>query len=75
MGNMFSFLAVLLVVGVIQHSGWCSLKGEGFVIALVKIPCSNVNKGKIIIQVMGQIFQVEYWAEHPCVRVHLVYYD
>jgi len=31
------FSVVLLVIGVIEHRGWCSAKGEGFVITLVKI--------------------------------------
>ena len=28
MGSMFYFSTVLLVVGVIEHRGWCSLKEE-----------------------------------------------
>jgi len=36
------FLAVLFVIGIIEHRGWCSPKGKGSVIALVKIPCEYI---------------------------------
>ena len=38
------FPAVLLVIGVTEHWGQCSRKGEGSVIALVKNPCNKINK-------------------------------
>jgi len=60
---MFCFSAVLFIVGVIKHWGWCSPKGEGSVIALVKNLCNIVNKGKILTKVMGHIFQVERWEK------------
>ena len=71
MGNMFCFSTVLLVVGVIEYRGQCFPKGEGSVIALVKIPCNKVNKGKIKTKVMGHIFQAECWEKHLSVGVHI----
>jgi len=59
MGGMFFFSLVFLFVGFIKHRGRCSPKGEGSVIALLKIPCNIVNKGKIITKVMRHLFQVE----------------
>jgi len=38
-GKDVLFLVVLLVIGVIEHRGWCSPNGEGFVLPLVKNPC------------------------------------
>jgi len=36
------FSGVLLVIGVFEHQGWCSPKGEDSVTALVKNPCKNI---------------------------------
>jgi len=41
--TVYTFLQQLVVIGVVEHQGWSSSKGEGFVITLVKIPC---NKSK-----------------------------
>jgi len=59
MVNMFCLSEVLLFVGVIEHQGQCSPKGEGFVTTLVKNLCNKVNKGKIITKVMALVFQAE----------------
>jgi len=64
----------LVVVGVIQHRGRCSPKGEGSVTTLVKFHVNKVNKGKIITMVMGHLLQAEYFAIHFGVGVQLVYY-
>jgi len=40
-GQYVLFSVVLLVIGVIEHRGWCSPKGEGTVITLLKIPCNT----------------------------------
>ena len=60
----------LVVIGVCEHRGWCSHKGEGYLTTLVKIPCNKSNKGKIITRLMGHLFQVENWTRHPSVGVH-----
>lgn len=41
-GEYVLFSVALLVIGVIQHWGWCSPKGEGSVTTLVNIPCKNI---------------------------------
>jgi len=41
-GKYVLLLTALLVIGVIEHRGWCSPKGEGFVTSLVKNPCKNI---------------------------------
>jgi len=64
----------LLVIGVMEHRGQCPPKGEGSIITLVKNPCNKVNNGKIIIVVMGHLFQDKFWVRNPSVGVHLVYY-
>ena len=43
---MFLFSIVLIVVAVIEHRGWRSLKGEGSIIAQVKHACIKVKKRK-----------------------------
>ena len=35
------FSIVMLVIGVIEHRGWCSPKGKGFVTTLVKNSCKT----------------------------------
>jgi len=64
-GSMFQFLVVLLVIGVIEEQGWCSPKGECYVITLDKNTCNKVNKGKNKTKVMGHISQGEYWEKNP----------
>lgn len=34
------------------------------VVALMKIPCNNINKVKIITMVMGNVFQAECWEKN-----------
>ena len=51
---------VLLVVGVIEQRGQCSLKGEGSVTTLVK---THVKIYKTT--VMGYVIQAEWWEKHP----------
>jgi len=60
-GQYVLFSIVLLVIGVIEHRGQCSPKGEGSVIALVKIPCKNIYMATV----MEYVFQVEWWGKHP----------
>jgi len=60
MGNMFFFLIVLLILGVIEHRGRFPPKGESSVTTLIKIPCNKVDRGKIITKVMGHVLQDEY---------------
>jgi len=41
-GKYFLFSVVLAVIGVIEHRGHCSPKGEASVIALVNNSCKNI---------------------------------
>jgi len=59
-GQYLLLLAVLLVIGVIEHRGWCSPKGWGSVTALVKNSCKIYTT-----MVMGHLFQAKWWEKHP----------
>ena len=43
---------VFLVIGVIEHRGRCSPKGEGSITTQVKIPCKKIYKATV----MGHVF-------------------
>jgi len=42
-GKYVLFSMILLVIGFIEHKGRCSPKGEGYIIALVKIHVKNIR--------------------------------